>query len=110
MPRYKMIALTNPVEGREDEFNDWYQDTHLPQVCALPGIVGAQRYRSAAPLQDSFGRKYLAVYDIETDDLRETLGAFGQASQSGALTPSDAANNAEAYTVIFEEFGDRIGD
>ncbi|MDE2597182.1 MAG: hypothetical protein KGL44_09920 [Sphingomonadales bacterium] len=109
MPRYKMIALTNPVEGREDEFNDWYQNVHLPQVCALPGIKGAQRYRSAAALQDPFGRKYLAVYDIETDNLGATLGAFGQAAQSGALTSSDAANNADAYTVIFEEFGERVG-
>ncbi|PLK26292.1 DUF4286 family protein [Novosphingobium sp. TH158] len=106
MPRYKMIALTNPVEGREDEFNEWYQNVHLPEVCATPGVVGAQRYRMAVPLQDpsGLGKKYLAVYDIETDDLRATLGAFAASPR----TPSDAADNPSSYTVIFEEFGERV--
>lgn len=106
MARYKMIALTNPVEGREDEFNEWYQNVHLPEVCAVPGVTGAQRYRMAAPLQDpsGLGKKYLAVYDIESDDLRATLGAFATSPR----TPSDAADNASSYTVIFEEFGDRV--
>lgn len=109
MPRYKMIALTNPIEGKDAEFNEWYQGTHLPQVCALPGVIGAQRYKRAAPLQDPFDRQYLAIYDIETDDIRETLGAFGAASAAGKLTPTDAADNTTAYTVIFEEFGERVG-
>jgi hypothetical protein len=108
MPRYKMIALTNPVAGRDDEFNDWYQNTHLREVCGFPGVLGAQRYKAAAPLQDSVKAQYLAIYDIETDDIRTTLGAMGQASQTGALTPCDAADSANAYTVIFEEFGERV--
>jgi hypothetical protein len=24
-----MIVFTSPVEGREDEYNDWYDNTHL---------------------------------------------------------------------------------
>jgi hypothetical protein len=104
MPRFKMIALTKPVEGREDEYNDWYQNTHLPEVCALPGMVGAQRYKLAAPLQGYDERPYLAIYDIETDDIRQTLAGFGTAS----LTPGEASDNAGAYTVVFEEFGERV--
>ena len=108
MPRYKMIALTSPFEGKDAEFNEWYQGTHLPQVCALPGVIGAQRYKRAAPLQDPFDREYLAIYDIETDDIRELLGAFGAAAKSGQLTQTDSADNTKAYTVIFEEFGERV--
>ena len=108
MPQYKMIALTRPVEGREDDFNTWYQNVHLPEVCALPGVTGAQRYKMAAPLQGFDGRSYLAIYDIETDNITATLGAFGQAAKTGAMTPSDAADMAGAYTVIFEEFGERV--
>lgn len=108
MPRYKMIALTNPVEGRDDEFNDWYQNVHLHEICAFPGVTGAQRYRMAAPLQEPFKARYLAIYDIETDDIRTTLGAMGQASAAGKMTPCDAADSANAYTVVFEEFGERV--
>lgn len=108
MPRYKMIALTRPVEGREDDFNAWYQNVHLVELCAMPGVTGAQRYKLAAPLQGYDERPYLAIYDIECDDIRTTLGAIGAASASGKMTQSDAADSASAYTVVFEEFGERV--
>ena len=104
MARFKMIALTRPVEGREDEYNDWYQNVHLPEICAVPGVVGAQRYKLAAPLMGFDSRPYLAIYDIESDDIRQTLGAFAQAKR----TPGEASDNEGAYTVIFEEFGERV--
>src|SRR5678815_3844677 len=39
------IALSDPVEGREAEFNDWYTGRHLPDVLAVPGFVGGQRFK-----------------------------------------------------------------
>lgn len=104
MARFKMIALTKPVEGREEEYHQWYQNHHLPEVCALPGVTGAQRYKLAAPLQGFDGRPFLAIYDIETDDIMQTLAGFGTAK----MTPTEASDNAGAYTVIFEEFGERV--
>ncbi len=108
MANYKMIALTRPVEGREDEYNDWYQNVHLVELCALPGVVGAQRYKMAAPLMGFDGRDYLAIYDIESDDIGATLGALGQAAASGKITQCDASDNAGAYNVVFSEFGERV--
>ena len=108
MPRYKMIALTRPQPGRDDEFNEWYQNVHLVELCTMPGVTGAQRYKLAAPLQGYDERPYLAVYDIECDDIRQTLGAIGAASASGQMTPCDAADSANSYTVVFEEFGERV--
>jgi hypothetical protein len=108
MPRFKMIALTRPVPGREAEYNEWYQTKHLPEICAFPGVVGAQRYVEAAALQGGDDRKFLAIYDIETDDLGGFLGAIGKASAEGKMTVSEASDNAGAYTVIFTEFGERV--
>lgn len=108
MPRYKMIALTRAVEGRDAEFNEWYQNVHLVELCSMPGVMGAQRYKLTAPLQGYDDRPYLAIYDIECDDIRATLGAIGAASASGKMTPCDAADSANAYTVVFEEFGERV--
>lgn len=108
MARYKMIALTSPKVGRDEEFNAWYQNVHLVELCSMPGVLGAQRYKLAAPLQGYDERPYLAIYDIETDDIRLTLSAIGAASASGKMTPSDAADSANAYTVVFEECGERV--
>ncbi|HEX7874645.1 MAG TPA: hypothetical protein VF475_17170 [Sphingobium sp.] len=108
MPKFKMVALTNAAEGRDDDFNDWYQNTHLAEVLSYKGMVGAQRYKVAAPLQAPASYNYLCVYDIETDDLGALLQRFGGDSAAGRLTSSDAGDTASAYTVIFNEFGERV--
>ena len=35
MPSYKLIVMTQPVEGREQEYNDWYQGMHLPDLVSV---------------------------------------------------------------------------
>jgi hypothetical protein len=30
MKNYVVLALTNPVEGREDEYNKWYNEVAVP--------------------------------------------------------------------------------
>jgi hypothetical protein len=108
MPKFKMIALTNPVEGREEEYNDWYQNVHLPEIVSYKGMVSARRYKVAAPLQAPVSYGYLAIYDIDTDDLGGMLQRIGGDSAAGKNTMTDASDNANAYTVIFNEFGDVV--
>jgi hypothetical protein len=42
----------------EEEFHDWYNTEHIPQVMSLPGFVNARRYRC-----DSDRIRYLAWYE-----------------------------------------------
>ena len=37
--RAVMIVLSNPVGDRDDEYNRWYDDVHLPDVLSVPGFV-----------------------------------------------------------------------
>ena len=40
--RHLMLALTNPVPGRDDAFNEWYDAYHVPEclkVWTCPGFV-----------------------------------------------------------------------
>ena len=108
MAKFKMIALTTPVAGKEDAFHDWYQNTHLPELVAMPGMTGAQRYQLVAKLMGSDTNPWLAIYDIECDDPMAFLGAVGQASASGKMTPSDASDMATTYTALFTEYGERV--
>ena len=63
MARYKLVALSNAVEGRDDDYNEWYQSQHMPDVLAVPGFVSAERLQV---LGDG-PYKYLAIYEIETE-------------------------------------------
>lgn len=108
MPRFKMVALTNPVEGREDDYNDWYQNVHLPEVLSYKGMLSARRYKAAVPLQAPVSYGFLAIYDIETDDLGGLLQRIGADTAAGRNTTTDAADTANAYTVIFNELGEVV--
>ena len=35
MAKLWLVVLTNPVEGREDEYNEWYSGRHLEDVLAV---------------------------------------------------------------------------
>ena len=57
--------------AREDEYHDWYNNTHIPDVLKTPGFVSAVRYR-INEFRDGRG-KFLAIYEIETDDIENTM-------------------------------------
>ena len=103
MPKFKMIALTRPVPGKEAEYHDWYQNVHLKELTGFDGIDSAQRYKLVAKLMGSDENEYLAIYDIECDDPMSVLGAIGQASAEGKMTQTDASDMGTTYTALFAE-------
>jgi hypothetical protein len=58
--RALLMAIMEPTAPMEEEFNDWYDLEHLPQMGAVPGIDTAVRFVAV----DGWPR-YLAVYDLE---------------------------------------------
>jgi hypothetical protein len=71
--QYRLIALTNPVEGREDEFDAWYE-RHIRDILRIPGFIAAQRHGiTASQRTRPPSWRHLAIYDIETDDLDSVM-------------------------------------
>jgi hypothetical protein len=108
MAKFKLIALTTPLPGKEDEFHDWYQNAHLPELVNTFNMEGAQRYELVAKLAGSDENPYLAIYDIEADDPMAFLGKMGEVAQSGELTPPSFQDMATTYTALFGELGERV--
>lgn len=106
--KMKLVALTRPQPGREDEYHEWYNTKHLPELVDKFGMAGAQRYKLAAKLMGSDENEFLAIYDIEADDPMAFLGAMTEKAQSGELTPSDAQDFGTCYTALFTEHGERV--
>ena len=99
-----MIVFSNPVAGREAEYNDWYQNVHLKQVLALAGFKSAQRFRLALNMsQDRAAHPYLAIYEIETDDLAAVMQAVQNTAGTEQLVVSGALDTANAFPAIYEE-------
>jgi hypothetical protein len=43
--RYAYLVMSDPLPGREFDFNDGYQNMHMGDLVQLPGWTGAQRFR-----------------------------------------------------------------
>jgi hypothetical protein len=104
MTAYIQTVVTAPVVGREDEFNRWYDDSHLPEVLQVPGFVAGRRYALTRP-GSADGSRFLAIYEIETEDLAATLAALGAAAPT--MTVSDAMDQPATLTEIYEVLGER---
>jgi hypothetical protein len=102
MSKHLLLVLTNPTEGREDEFNEWYTNDHLRDVLKIPGIVAAQRFalsgvqRMTPPLPWS----YFAIYEIETDNLEETVATLSNRSGTALMPISDSMQAARQAFMV----------
>jgi hypothetical protein len=89
-----LVVESNPTSPeREAEYNDWYTNTHLGEVCSIPGIVAARRYKvhgDGGPLADPSRRQYVAIYELDSDDLGQPFDELGKRAADGALHMSDA--------------------
>jgi hypothetical protein len=111
MTRHLSLVFTNPAPGREAALNDWYEQ-HVPEVLGNhPGYAAARRYRrsdnqraTAIPCPWA----YLAVYDIETDDLAATQQAADAFKAAGGFTPHDGALADDQAVWTFTEHGPKL--
>lgn len=103
MPQYKFIVMTNPVEGREDEYNDWYDNVHLDDVLAVEGFTAAKRYKAAPEQTGDVPWRYLTIYEIETEDLGKTLRTLNEIAGTEAMTVTDAIDAANTYSVAYKD-------
>jgi hypothetical protein len=105
MAKYLMMAFTTPAAGKDAQFNEWYDKHHLPEVLQVPGVKSGRRYNMASPGMPGGTKvlpgQYLAIYEIETDDLNKFYeGMFAKAP---SFTPSDsfdAATGGSAFMFV----------
>jgi len=106
--RHVLIVLSDPVEGREDEYNDWYDNIHLAEVLQVPGFVAAQRFVAAPAMAGREGspRRYVSIYEIEADDVSGPMAALVAAAKGMNISSAIDASSAVVYP--FTEHGPRV--
>lgn len=103
MVKHVFVVLTNPVPGREAEYNDWYDNVHLPDVCDIPGISSARRFRLDKP---EGLHRYLALYEIETDDIQGVLDEIRARVGNGKMPISDAMVKETVSATTFQQISE----
>jgi hypothetical protein len=64
------MVFSNAAEGQEDEYNRWYDERHIVDVLAIPGVTSGQRFRldpHDEASASSPAHRHLAMYTTEID-------------------------------------------
>ncbi len=111
MAKYTFVVMTNPTAGKEAEFNKWYNEHHIPDVLNVPGFTCAQRFRLADTQmggEASKAYKYLALYEIETEDLAGVLKELRSRGGTPEIVPSDAIDMKNVGTFMFTPVAEKV--
>ena len=82
---YTLIVYTSPADGREDDYNAWYDDIHLPEFSALPGVINGRRFKVASDGKP----QYAAIYELSAHP-DSVMAAMNEGVKDGTVRMSDA--------------------
>jgi hypothetical protein len=86
MARHVFMIATSPPPGESDDYGDWYEHHHMPDVLKVPGFVSAQRFLLAAgPHDDPAIPRYMTIFEIESDDRDGVLAELARRAGRGEM-------------------------
>ena len=100
-----MLVFSEPFAGEDAAFDAWYDGRHLDDICALDGFTTAQRFQVQSVPMGSGLNRYLAIYDLETDDPDRDIAAMFAARDTDAMPISPAFNLDATTVMVYEETG-----
>jgi hypothetical protein len=72
MAKYLVVLTYNCKNpGQEKEFNEWYENTHIPDALAQEDFIKVSRGETEDGSKS--GGKYITICEIESDDLARTM-------------------------------------
>lgn len=89
MAKQLMVVFSNSAEGKDAEFNEWYDRAHAPDLLSIDGVESCQRFEIANP--EGATHRYLAMYEL-TRDGNEIMGDLMEGMASGKFEASDTVD------------------
>lgn len=110
MPKIKMFVYTNALEGKDEDFNRWYDEIHVPEILKFTKSTAAQRFRlSKAQPEDLPGDpepfRYLAIYEFEVDSM-EAFDSLMASTEKMDL--GNSLDQTSAKLVFYDDLGERV--
>lgn len=76
--KYLYVVRMDVDPAKETEFNQVYDQEHVPALRQVPGVLGASRYKTSTSGQP----RYIAIYELASADVPRSQ-AFRDAGESG---------------------------
>jgi hypothetical protein len=84
----RMVVFSSFAAGREQEFNDWYDRIHVPEVLAVGPIVACQRFKVSDAQAMPQTHRYVALYEF-VGSAQEAVDALMGATMQMSDTLAD---------------------
>ena len=101
--KHIVYVLTEPTDGNEDAFNDYYENLHLKEVLQTTQFSSAQRFQLVGEAGEPCPLPYLAVYETEAENAEEVLKDLS--ARRSEREQSDSLNRRTGRVWVFEEIG-----
>ena len=100
MPKYIMLAFNGPTggEGDGEALEQWYEQSHLPELKAAGATDTARRFKvvdNNLPGKEAW--PYVAVYEIEADDMADLQRRM---QQGGGISVHPALDRSRSATLL----------
>ena len=106
MARFQYVIVSRSKPGREDEYEQWYRETHLADVCRVPGVVSGKLFR--LDLQKVYDLEVprwtlLTIYELEGDDPQAIIDSILKLAGTDAMPLSEALHRPGMVQVAGHE-------
>ena len=102
MASYILVVPSSAHPEQDDDYNRWYDEIHLGDLLAIPGINAGRRFAADPASPNPPQANYLAIYEIETDDPAAVLRELGRRAQSGEMEISPALDSSSAKMWLYK--------
>jgi hypothetical protein len=78
---HKMVVLAKAMPGQVEALAKWYDETHIPDLLAVPGLITAERHTLMTVKQPQGAPQwdFMLVYEFEGPDPMVALTNLGKA-------------------------------
>jgi hypothetical protein len=102
-----LLVFSNPVEGKEAEYKEWYMKVHLREVVAVKGFKSAQLFRLAdEQAMEPQSHRYCAMYQVENEDVSGTVQRLQAAVPTMRMDP--VLDMASIKMSVFQSVSDLV--
>ncbi len=63
--KYLYVVRLDANLEKDKQFNEWYNNEHIPALLKVPGVISANRFTSLEGTP-----KYIAIYELENPNIR----------------------------------------
>jgi len=98
-----VLVLTEPNDGKQQQFDDYYENLHLDEVLATTGWATAQRFELVDQAGGTCPLPHLAIYEVDADSPQDILPTLNRTRSE--RQQSDALNRKSACVWVFGETG-----